>query len=407
MSFDMKAREDPPVGESPFIMVKKGQCSILEKVHNIEEAGGHLAIIISDSDDPVEGVFFGDEGNGMDITIPAILISKISGGKLVQYYLAHKTRKQDIKNIRLEVKFDQEKTNNIVKYDLWYTPDQENVYTFLKEFREYQDIFGKSAELGVHFMTYPHFSYAPENKEPVPDCLGGGKYCIRPGKVGIKDGSIVVYESIKQKCIYNYAFEASDTKKRKLFWDFMEKFYEKCICEETFSEECSNEVLKSIKIPLEEIDNCIKESFIGTSTQKNSDGYTKVLQNSILNKEYDLRKQYAISKVPSLTINGRLYMGIWRSDYIFDNLCSSLIQKPDECLNEVFFNRDIDGFSLITFILIILIILTANIILFIICKNLIRKNIQEKIEDSDINAKIDNVVGQYLALRNSQQAEDE
>jgi hypothetical protein len=36
--FNHFAKEDPLVGESPFIMVYAGSCSLIEKVKNIEKA---------------------------------------------------------------------------------------------------------------------------------------------------------------------------------------------------------------------------------------------------------------------------------------------------------------------------------------------------------------------------------
>ena len=51
-------------------------------------------------------------------------------------------------------------------------------------------------KLGIHFITYPHFAYDPNSYTPKQDCLGSGLYCIRPGKLGITDGSLIVLESI-------------------------------------------------------------------------------------------------------------------------------------------------------------------------------------------------------------------
>ena len=197
--FNREAREDPLVGESPFIMVQWGECGVFEKINNIEQAGGHLAIIISDSDENIDGIFVSDDGSAYDITIPAVLISKSDGKTIANYYINHVHSHEDIKAIRLEVKFENENLDNIVKYDIWYSPDQENVYLFFRELRNLQNILGESAMLGVHYFTYPHFSYDPGKKVVIKDCLGSGLYCVRPGKSGSSDGSNVIRESIRQK----------------------------------------------------------------------------------------------------------------------------------------------------------------------------------------------------------------
>ena len=46
--FNKYTEENPIVGDSPFVIVKIGKCSATQKVRNIEEAGGHAAIIIND-----------------------------------------------------------------------------------------------------------------------------------------------------------------------------------------------------------------------------------------------------------------------------------------------------------------------------------------------------------------------
>ena len=124
------AEDTPSVGDSPFILVKKGSCSITQKVRNIEEAGGHVAIIINDKDENVEEMFLADDGHEGDISIPAILISQTDGDKIIKYYERFKDNKEEIKKIRFEIKFDIENKNNVVNFDIWYTPDIEKVYTF-------------------------------------------------------------------------------------------------------------------------------------------------------------------------------------------------------------------------------------------------------------------------------------
>ena len=78
--------DTPTVGESPFILVKKGSCSITQKVRNIEEAGGHVAIIVDDKDENVEELFLADNGHKGNISILAIIISQTDGNKIINHY---------------------------------------------------------------------------------------------------------------------------------------------------------------------------------------------------------------------------------------------------------------------------------------------------------------------------------
>ena len=210
-------------------MVREGKCNIMDKVKNIENSGGHLAIIISEKDDNIGGIFMNDEGLGNDISIPAVLISNSDGKKLIDYYLDNVDSHEAIKEIKLEVKFENENKDNTVKYDIWYSPDQENAYLFLNEFKQLQESLGENAILGIHFFTFPHYDYNPDKKQIIENCFGSGLYCSRPGKSGVKDGTNVIRESLRQKCIYNYAYEKSGKKNNKmLFWDYINKFHQNC-----------------------------------------------------------------------------------------------------------------------------------------------------------------------------------
>jgi hypothetical protein len=401
--FNREAREDPIVGESPFVMVRQGDCSLFDKVKNIEKAGGYLAIIISDKDEKIEeGIFLGEEGLSSDITIPALLISKNDGKILIDYYKKHAKSHEEIKDIRLEVKFENEKLDNTVQYDVWYSPDQENAYIFFKDFKSLQETLGESAILGIHSFSYPHFSYTPDEKQNIKNCLGSGLYCIRPGKVGVTDGTNVLKESIRQKCIYINTFNDKNKKKQKLYWEYMETFYEKCVKARKIDKSCSDEVIKKVGLSEKDIQNCYKKSFVDNS----EDNYEIYSKNIILDRDYELRKKYFITKSPSITINDRVYLGSWKAENVFESLCASLIDKPESCYMEVTFDRDINGITLTGFLIIIFFVIVINIVLFLVCKRMIKNGIQEKVDSSGIEHKIDNMVDSYLALKDSAPGED-
>ena len=395
--FNRNAELNPIVGDSPFIIVKKGLCSPTLKVKNIEEAGGHAAIIINDKDEPIEKMFLADDGNGGEISIPAVLISLSDGNKLINFYTQNKPDKNS--RIRLEIYFALEKSDNTVKYDLWFTPDQTKVYEFLNNFEKYQKLLGDSAILGMHYITYPFFSYDENSKSPIDDCLGSGLYCIRPSSE-INDGALIALESIKQKCIYKFSYEnqsKDNPYSKDIFWNYMNTLYTKCISQKNYNQICSDNAISSVGLQLEQIGQCVKNSFIGSIQEKQNKNFEKILKNQILDEEYTTRKRNFITRVPSLTINGRLYDGSWRADYVFDALCASMIKKPDACFKEGI-QREI-GFSGPAVFFIIVIVLAINIILFILCKNLIKKKIMDRIESIDINSRIDDAVNTYFALK--------
>ena len=402
--FNHFAKEDPLVGESPFIMVYAGSCSLIEKVKNIEKAGGHLAIIINDKSENIGGgVFMNDDGAGHDISIPAVLISNEDGKILSDYYLEFVANNIDINEIRLEVKFENENIDNTVKYEIWYSPDQDNAYSFLNDLKYIQTTLSDNVIFGVHFFTYPHYFYSPDKKQNIENCYGNGLYCSRPGKFGVKDGKEIIKESLRQKCIYNFAFEKKDVDTKMLFWDYIENFYKNCVKKNKINNSCSEQVMKDLKIPDNYIQKCYEDSFIGEKKEKDYENFSK---NAILDNEYELRRKNFVSKSPSITINDRVYLGYWRADNIFENLCSSLIKKPKACYLEQTFHKEINGVTLGSFLSIIFAILLINILLFLVCKNVIKKGIEYRVDSSNINNKIDKIVGSYLNLKDSAPSEE-
>ena len=179
----------------------------------------------------------------------------------------------------------------------------------------------------------------------------------------------------------------------------MKKLYSKCIITKTYDQSCSDKIINSLGIQTEQIEQCIKDSFIGNDNEKLNNNYIKILKNKILDEEYSKRKRNYITRVPTLTINGRLFDGSWRADYVFDALCASLIKKPDACFKEGIQKEG--GFSGPAVFIIIMVVLSINIILFILCKNLIKKKIMDRIESININSKIDDAVNTYFALKDN------
>jgi len=68
-----------------FILANRGSCTFTTKVRNIEKAGASMAIVIDNSDESVDRIHMRDDGTGLGIRIPSLLISKRDGNRLVKY----------------------------------------------------------------------------------------------------------------------------------------------------------------------------------------------------------------------------------------------------------------------------------------------------------------------------------
>ena len=83
-----------------------------------------------------------------------------------------------------------------------------------------------------------------------------------------------------------------------------------------------------------------------------------------------------------------------------------MIKKPKACYLEQTFHKEINGVTLGSFLSIIFAILLINILLFLVCKSVIKKGIEYRVDSSNINNKIDKIVGSYLNLKDSAPSEE-
>lgn len=70
---------------TPFFIAERGECSFVKKVRNMENIGVAVAIIIDDSEEDVDNIIMSDDGTGGGIRIPAMLIGKTDGKKLIDF----------------------------------------------------------------------------------------------------------------------------------------------------------------------------------------------------------------------------------------------------------------------------------------------------------------------------------
>ena len=389
-----EARDNPNVDESPIILIKRGNCSFSEKIYNVEKANGQIAIIMNNVGGPIDKLIMVQDERGKISHIPAVLISKDDGDKIVKFYEKNKDDKEIIKSIRFEIFFEVEQYDGSVNYDLWYSPDIEIVYSMMIGLEKFQNIMKDKAIFNLHAFSYVDFNYDSYSSKEYENCLGSGKYCVFPVKKSISDGRLVLKESIVQKCVWNYSYNKNDT---GVFFKYIKKFYDNCYYLDKFNEDCTNKVLNDLDI-YSNINQCYKNSFENKEKKKN---FELIYSNKLLDEDYKERRKLMIQRNPSMTINGRLYLGEWDSRLIFEYLCASLIKKPKECYNEIEENKIKKKSNMFKFVVIIIIVIVINVLVFLFFKNIIKKKIQDRINSTDINSRIDSVVSSYLAMRDS------
>jgi hypothetical protein len=206
-------------------------------------------------------------------------------------------------------------------------------------------------------------------------------------------------EDIRQKCMWTIAYSKDDENNKDQYWKYMSGFYDKCINTTTpnFVYTCSSDVSESINVPYSHVERCMVQSF-------KLDKYSELVytnNNTLLEDDYEVRKKYEIRVFPTIMVNNKTIHSSWSAEDLFEAICSGFKNKPDVCFqnyNDYGDNNDL-SFGFILFLIIIVIALNVGIVY--VCKNYISQRIHERVDNVDINSRINNVVSSYLALRDT------
>ncbi len=383
-------------------MLDRGNCSFVTKVRNVQQAGGHMALIVNNNpSEEVSEVIMADDGRGRDLTIPGILISSKQGEILKNFYRDNKLFPKILEKISLEVDFEMENRTNTVKLEFFVNSFNENFYSLMKEISGHLKEIKSLIDLNVFYISHPSYNYAKGAYSDIANCFGSGLHCHHPSKFGVSDGRVYLEEDVKQKCILNYAKENKDV---SLYLDYVNEFYVNCANKTAFNAECSAIVAEKLGLPLKQVNKCFHDSFNTTEIDNYDVNLKKFFKNfaknEILAADAAKKSENFISFMPSLLINNRNFWGSWTLENVFEALCAAYQKKPQICYDEGYFKTtsSISNFSV--FLLIVFVII-VNAVIFILCRNFIKRRIVERIESTDINHKINTVVTSYLALRES------
>ena len=105
---------DPDGILTPIFLVDRGHCTFVQKVRNIEKAGGSLAVIIDDGNSDVKSVIMSDDGTGTGIRIPAMIIGK-KEGQILKDFLT-KSTPEIAAQAALQAEFIIQNHDNTVKW---------------------------------------------------------------------------------------------------------------------------------------------------------------------------------------------------------------------------------------------------------------------------------------------------
>ena len=86
--------------QNRFVLAVRGDCTFVRKVHNAQEEGAKLAIIMDDRVEKTESLVMVNDGQGNHLKIPSIFINEADGDLILEW-----TTNNPDKPVILSVKF--------------------------------------------------------------------------------------------------------------------------------------------------------------------------------------------------------------------------------------------------------------------------------------------------------------
>lgn len=117
---------------TPFYIARRGDCSFVQKIRNMENMGVAVGIVIDDKKRDIKSTLMSDDGTGGGIRIPSMLISKNDGDIILEWY--RKAKSSDKANLVVMAEFKMPATDNNVNMDLWMTSSSNRALDFIEDF---------------------------------------------------------------------------------------------------------------------------------------------------------------------------------------------------------------------------------------------------------------------------------
>jgi hypothetical protein len=182
---------------TPIFLVDRGHCTFVEKVRNVEHAGGSLAVIIDDSAEDISKVIMSDDGTGTGIRIPAMIIGK-KEGQILKDFLT----KQPIELIRkasLAAEFIMQ-TDDKVNYEIWYTSTNDKALDFIRNFKDHHIGLNDAVSFKPRIVTWSCTSCDSDFKKK--ECFSNGRYCANNHKGTYIQGRDILMEDLREVCLH-------------------------------------------------------------------------------------------------------------------------------------------------------------------------------------------------------------
>ncbi|CAD8092965.1 unnamed protein product [Paramecium sonneborni] len=361
-----------------WLIVRRGDCPFTRKAIIAQKLQAKLLIIVDNRDEKVEQIMMADDGNGYQVDIPSVLISKSEGEKVISY-LKKSTALYLVGHIEFKLSQTLSQTNVLFGLNI----ENKDTFRLINEFRPIYLELKNDIKFSIFYEVLRCFTCEKDEwKIENPDCLGGGRYCqFDPNGVAFGSGSDVLKEQLRQTCIWQVDSE--------LWWSYMNYFTKKCTKENEFDKCFESFVNSEDKVKIQQ---CIQSSYRDQNKLEKG-------ENSILESHFQLRYQSGIIFYPGVSINSVAYRGNIEADEIKEAICASFKEMPEQCKEQVLVispNLQVEN----SYFWLIIVVITSSV-LFILFIVFIYRRRMNLIMEKQIRDKVGEQVNNYVRFYES------
>lgn len=325
-------------GDKPFkpksfrptiLLLDRGGCYFAKKVWHGQQAGAAAVLVADDRDEPLITMDSPEESSDADgyiekIGIPSALIEKSFGESLK---LALQKNEEVI--IELDWRESMPHPDDRVEYEFWTNSNDEcgircdEQMNFVKNFKGHAQILEKRGYtlFTPHYITW----YCPrafiESNQCKSQCINNGRYCAPDPEQDFGegyDGKDVVIENLRQLCVHRIAKESNHS---WVWWDYVTDFHIRCsMKEKKYSKDCGMDVIKSLGLPVDEIQRCIGNPEAD-------------VENEVLKTEQERQvgrgSRGDVTILPTLVINDVQYRGKLERTAVLKAICAGFKEGTD------------------------------------------------------------------------------
>lgn len=140
-------------------MFERGGCTFVTKVRHAQDAGATAVIVKNDGDGPLPHM--SNDGSGMSIVIPSMIIKKSAGDKITNWAEQHPDA-----FIEVSIEYGLPESD-VVDYRLWTSSMDPQAFEFKLNFRDVAKALEKKARFDVRYFFVSGKSYGCKQLLPV------------------------------------------------------------------------------------------------------------------------------------------------------------------------------------------------------------------------------------------------